>query len=113
MLHMMQVTRIHTDKRPRRIHYIPEWAEKRGFKQADIVRELGADKATVSRWFSGQLPQDKWLEPLAMFLRARSVQALFTHPDDDWLAEFFEERSVEERRRAISILENAFPKRRA
>jgi hypothetical protein len=38
---------IHASKQPRRPHYIPEWAEKRGLTQAGLSRELGADKSTA------------------------------------------------------------------
>lgn len=47
-----------------RLHFIPEWAEARGLRQADIVEALqeagtGVDKSTVSRWFSGNLPEER------------------------------------------------------
>ena len=110
LLHMVQISKIHTGKTPKRIHFIPEWAEHRGMKQADVIAELGADKSTVSRWWSGNLPQDKWLEPLARLFRT-DIHGLFRPPEDDWLARFFPDRTEEERRRAQSILENAFPKK--
>lgn len=93
-----------------RIHFIEEWAERRGLKQADICRALDVDKSTVSRWFDGVLPQVKHLEPLAELFEVEP-NALFRHPDDDWLARFFKERDEEERARIKATLEAAFPRK--
>jgi hypothetical protein len=66
-----------------RTHYIPEWAHGAGKKQADIVKELEADKAIVSRWFrEGIIPSKKYLAPLAKFLGAPEPAALFVHPEE-------------------------------
>lgn len=54
MLHMTPITQIHKGKTPPRIHYLAEWAEKRGLIQADFAKETGADKGTVSRWFAAR-----------------------------------------------------------
>ncbi|KQV27870.1 hypothetical protein ASC97_05775 [Rhizobium sp. Root1203] len=89
---------------PRR-HFIPEWAEKRGVKQADIVREIGADKGAVYRWFAaGIIPTEKYLKPLADYLGAEEVVALFRHPDDDWLAKMFRDKTEEQKEAAIQML---------
>ena len=96
---------------PHRLHFIPEWAEKRNLKQAEIVQETGADKGTVSRWFSGNMPQDKYLDALAACLALDDVEALFRHPDDDWMARFLRDRSDEEKERIRAMLLAAFPKK--
>lgn len=106
---MAQVTRIHSNKTPQRLHYIVEWAERRGLKQADIVREVGADKATVSRWFGGSLPNEAYLQPLAG-LFGTEVVGLFRHPDDDWIARFLQGRTSDEIGRIKTVLSSAFPK---
>ncbi|AKR57146.1 hypothetical protein XM25_15370 [Devosia sp. H5989] len=106
---MAKLSTIHGDKTPIRIHFIAEWAEKRGLSQADIVREVGADKSVVSRWFSGSLPSEKYLEPLAG-LFATEISGLFRHPDDDWMVRFLQERSVDELTRIKQTLEVAFPR---
>ncbi len=62
---MSEITSIHKSKQPRRPHYIAEWAELRGLTQADLARELGADKSVVSRWFNGTSPSQEWQERLA------------------------------------------------
>jgi hypothetical protein len=93
----------------RRKHYIPEWADKRILTQADIVRAIGADKATVSRWFSGNMPQDHYLDALVGYLELDDRDALFRHPDDDWMARFLRGRSNEEKERIRTMLEAAFP----
>lgn len=105
---MVRVVEIHRGKQPVRIHYIAEWAAKRGHSQADIARELGVDKGTVSKWFSGKLPQEANLLPLAAML-GTEPDRLFRHPDDDWIANFFQGRSEEERNRMVKTLEAAFP----
>jgi transcriptional regulator with XRE-family HTH domain len=110
VLRMAKLTTIHSNKTPQRYHFIVEWAEKRGLSQADIVRELGADKSVVSRWFSGSLPSEKYLEPLAG-LFATQVSGLFRHPDDDWMMRFLRERTSEELDRIKATLEAAFPRR--
>lgn len=108
MLRLMKLERIHQGKEPQRIHFIVEWAEKRHLSQADIVREVGADKSVVSRWFSGTLPSEKYLQPLAE-LFATEVTGLFRHPDDDWMLRFMRERSRDELERMRRMLEAAFP----
>lgn len=105
---MARPTRIHQDKTPHRLHYIAEHAERLGMKQADIVAQIGIDKASVSRWFSGRLPSERHLEALAL-LFSTDVPGLFRHPDDDWLSRFFKARNQEEIERAQRILRDAFP----
>jgi transcriptional regulator with XRE-family HTH domain len=112
-LQMAQLSTIHRDKTPRRIHYIPEWAEKRRLTQAAIVRGIGADKGLVSRWFKGTIPSEKYLGPLAALLQAEEPAALFRSPDEDWLSRLFAERSEEERRRMLQTLEAAFPRKQS
>jgi hypothetical protein len=108
---MARPTRIHHGKQPRRLHYLVEWAARRGQKQADIVRGLGVDKSTVSRWFDGAVPSEVHLIALADYLEAEEPAALFRHPDDDWLARFFRERSQDEADRMKAMLEAAFPRK--
>ena len=109
LLRMAQRTVIHAGKTPPRIHFISEWAERRQLSQADIVREVGADKSTVSRWFAGALPTEKYLEPLAG-LFGTEVNGLFRHPDDDWMMRFLQNRSIDELNRIRQVLSSAFPK---
>lgn len=109
-LWMAQPTRIHTDKASRRIHFIVEWAELRHHKQADLVKLTGADKGTVSRWFSGNVPRDEYLVKLSALFGVE-ISDLFRHPDDDWMARFFRDRSEEEIERIRATLETAFPRR--
>lgn len=104
---MSNVAKIHSDKTPHRVHFIPEWAEKRHLKQVDIVREIGADKGLVSKWFKGTLPKQEYLEKLAALFRT-DIPGLFRDPEDDWLAQFFKERTAEQREKAISVLKLLF-----
>lgn len=106
---MARPSRIHKGKQPPRFHYVVEWAERRQVRQADIVRNLGVDKSTVSRWFDGVIPADIHLIALAGYLEAGEPAALFRHPDDDWMARFLRGRSADERRRIRNMLEAAFP----
>lgn len=105
---MNEITRIHRDKQPRRPHFIPEWAERRDLTQADLARELGADKSVVSRWFNGTTPGIEWQKQLADLFHCEP-ESLFRHPDDDWLSRFFQNRSREEVERIKTMLEAAFP----
>lgn len=113
---MARPARIYKGKQPHRFHCIPEWAERRGVSQADIMRGVGADKGTVSRWFDGTLPMDKHLIALAGFLEAGEVAALFRHPDDDWMSRHLRGRSHDERQRMQAAIEalitNAFPRKK-
>lgn len=106
---MNQVVQIHRGKQPRRPHYVQEWAEARGFdSQAELVEALGADKSTVSRWYSGSSPSVDWQERLAE-LFACEPESLFRHPDDDWIARFLRDRDREEIERIKRTMESAFP----
>jgi transcriptional regulator with XRE-family HTH domain len=105
----MQVERIHKGKTPRRIHYIAEWAARRQLKQADVVRELGADKGTVSRWFAGALPEQPYLFRLAALFGMEEPNELFHHPDDNWMSRFLQGKSMDEIRRLRQMIEAAFP----
>jgi hypothetical protein len=93
----------------KRRHFIPEWAELRGKKQADIVRDLDIPKSVVFRWFSeGVIPTEKYLLPLAEYLMVDDVISLFRHPDDDWLAQMFRDKTDEQREKAVAMLKLFF-----
>lgn len=110
MLRMAQISQIHAGKTPPRIHHIEDWAERRNMKQVDIVKALGVDKATVSRWFDGTLPRQDHLVALADMFQI-DVQALFRHPDDDWIAKLLRGSSAEEKQRIAQIIELSIPSR--
>lgn len=109
---MNQVVQIHRSRQPRRPHFVPEWAERRGLSQTDLAEELDADKSVVSRWFNGTTPGLVYQRKLAalFFDDEEEAEALFRHPDDDWLARFFRGRSKDEIERIKQTLEAAFPK---
>ena len=109
---MTNVTHIHTQKQGHRPHFIEAWAELRGMKQHDLVRELGVDKATVSRWYSGSSPNSHWQKMLCEFFQCEP-EAIFRHPDDDWLSKFLRGRQQEEIERIKRTLESAFPRQAA
>ncbi len=111
-LRMARPTRTQSQQKIR-LHFIPEWAEKRGYTQADIVRGTGVDKANVSRWFGGSVPRDEHIEAVTKFLGLEDPRDLFRHPEDDWFARFVRDRGEEERERIRRTLEAAFPKRQA
>ena len=99
-------------KQGRRPHYVREWAERRGVRQGDIVREIGADKSLVSRWFRDTLPATPsapWQKKLAQYFGV-TPEALFRHPDEDWVANFLAGRKPEEIDRIKATMETAFPK---
>lgn len=110
---MVRPTRIHKGKQPRRIHFIPEHAKERRVKQADIMRELGVDKSSVSRWFKGVVPTDKHLWPLTGFLGLDEPGDLFRHPDDTWLTRAVRGRPKEEQEQIRQTIDIAFPRKHA
>lgn len=91
-----------------RIHFIAEWLERRGMSQADVVRELGVNKGTVSKWCRGDLPGEDNLRALAALLNV-GPSDLFRHPLDDWMSRFFMHRSAEQLKRMVDTLKAAFP----
>lgn len=111
MLRMAQSAQTNEKDTGTRIHYIPEWATLRSMRQADIVKAFPADmnvnKSTVSRWFKGSLPEKRHLEGLGEIFGIEPA-SLFRHPDDDWIAKFFRERTEAERDRAIEVLKAMF-----
>lgn len=78
--------------------------------QADLARELGADKSVVSRWFNGTTPGEDWQTKLAALFEIER-DSLFRHPDDDWLTKFFANRDRDEIERMKRTLETAFPRK--
>jgi transcriptional regulator with XRE-family HTH domain len=104
---------IHKGKTPERLHYLERWAELRGKKQSDFANEGLADKGTVSRWFSGQLPTEANLQKIAVFLDLEDANTIFRDPDDDWMRRLFDGRSAEERKRMLATLEAAFPPKKS
>lgn len=108
---MTNVTQIHRGKQPRRPHFVQEWAELRGFiKAVELAKALDADKSLVSRWYSGSTPNEEHQERLAELFQC-DREAIFRHPDDDWLAKFFRDKTDDEIERVKKVLEAAFPKK--
>lgn len=104
-----QLSRIHQNRTPIRRQFIKEWAEVRGYSQAELAKELDVDKSQASRWFAGQLPQPRFQEMIAQLFEIEP-EALLRHPDNDWLARFFEGRKADERERIKKTIEAAFPR---
>lgn len=98
-----------TVRQLRRPHYIRAWMDKRGITAADLGRELDIDKSLISRWLSGSTPSVPHQIRLAAFFHC-DQEAIFRHPDDDWLAKFFRNRSSDEIERIKATLEAAFPR---
>jgi transcriptional regulator with XRE-family HTH domain len=97
-------------KQPRRPHFIPEWAERRGLTQVELANLLGADKSVISRWYAGATPGEEWQSKLAdLFVCDR--EGLFRHPDEEWLTKFFRNRSADDVQRMKTMLEAAFSPR--
>lgn len=105
---MSKILTIHPSKQPRRPHHIQEWAEQRGLSQSELAVEIDADKGLVSRWYSGSSPAEEWQKKLAAFFGC-DPEALFRHPDDDWVERFFQGRSREEIERIKDTVKTAFP----
>ena len=106
---MGKIVEIHQSKQGRRPHFIAAWADHRNLTQADLAREIGADKSQISRWYAGATPQEPWQEKLAELFHTTPA-ALFRHPDEDWFAQFFSGRKQDEIDRMKKTLETAFPK---
>ena len=109
---MSEPTKIHQSKQGRRPHYVREWAEKFQMSQADIARETGIDKSTISRIFDKRAPsspQGQTQAKLAALFQTEP-ESLFRHPDEDWLAQFFAGRKRDEIERIKQMLETGFPK---
>lgn len=117
---MSNFPKIHANKQPRRPHFIEEWANRRGLRQADLAREIGADKSVVSRWYAGGSPGLDHQERLAALFGV-DRDDLFRHPDDNWIKRLFEthqslvdalkERDAEELHRIEQMIRLTFPKK--
>jgi hypothetical protein len=73
-----------------------------------LANLLGADKGVVSRWYGGATPGEEWQTKLADLFGCNR-EGLFRHPDEEWLAHFFCNRSADEVERIKQMLEAAFP----
>lgn len=102
--------KIFPNRQPRRPHHVVDWCELRGLTQADLAREIGADKSLVSRWFSGTTPNKEYQIKLAAFF-GTDEEGIFRHPYDDWLTKFLRGRSSSEMERIKTTLEAAFPRK--
>jgi transcriptional regulator with XRE-family HTH domain len=106
---MSNTVEIHKGKTPKRFHFIPEWAEHRGMKQADISREGNFDKGLVSRWWQGVVPTPNNLAILAAMLTDDDISSLFRDPYDDWLAKLFRDKTEKQKELALNVLISMFP----
>lgn len=69
-------------KARKRKHYLPEWAEAHGLKNADLIEATGADKSRVSRWMNKDVrsePGQEYLDLLAARFEV-SVDRLYAPP---------------------------------
>jgi hypothetical protein len=109
---MSSVAEIHQGKEPIRRHYIKEWAELRGMKPVDLATELGVEISQATRWFDGQMPRKDTQLRLAQLFGGEDANPniILRHPDDDWLAKFFADRTEAERARIREAMELLFPR---
>lgn len=72
-------------------------------RPTDLAAKIGADKGSVSRWFSGVLPQDRWLLIIAEAFET-DYHGLFRHPADQWMIDLFKGRSAPEKLKIRQML---------
>lgn len=68
------------------------------------------DKTQVYRWLRGVLPHPEMQRRIEGVLNL-DENGLLRHPDQDWLARFFEGRSREETERIKKAMELSWPKK--
>lgn len=96
-------------KQPRRPHFIEAWADLKGVSQAQLARDLDVDKSLVSRWYAGSSPGMESQKKLAAYFGCEP-DALFQHPNADWIRRFLDGRSQDEIDRIRKSLELIFPR---
>ncbi|ULJ73630.1 XRE family transcriptional regulator [Rhizobium gallicum] len=116
---MAKVSKIHQGKQPVRRHFLAEWLEAKSMTPVDLIEALNdpersmdfteVDKSQVYRWLKGQMPQ------AAMQLRIAAALGFEGEPDKllqdptmDWLAEFFRDKTEEQKEKAIQMLKLMF-----
>ena len=97
------------ENRPR-LHFINEWAERRGMGQPEIAESLGVERSTVFRWFEGALPSEAALPRIAAMFGIELYE-LFREPADDWVKQLFEDRSQAESLEIKRTVEFHHPKK--
>lgn len=90
-------------------HFIGEWMVYTGHIQAEIVKETGVDKSTVSRWVSGEMiPEKANLQKLADLFGC-TINDLFHRPSERDLLSKFRALDKDRQKRFVAVVENAFP----
>jgi hypothetical protein len=107
---------IYATRQGRRPHFLAEWMEHRGIKsQAELAKEIDADKSQISRWLDGDKPSTPspgWAAKLnAFFGGGGDPVDIFRHPMDDWMAKFLQSRKLtpKDLERGRRMLETMFP----
>lgn len=106
-------------KQPARPHYLGRLMELRSLTNADLIKDLGVDKSQLSRWLDDDKPSTpgrKWARELGQYFAVppdNEFVDIFVDPDVDWMYRLLRGKSAEERNRARTLLEAAFPAKRA
>ncbi|MEY9098865.1 transcriptional regulator with XRE-family HTH domain [Sinorhizobium fredii] len=100
---MSNIKHLHVVDMPERLHFVPEWAQRKGMKQVEVALRIGATQGLVSRWFAGTVPSTDYLQKLAD-LFGTDIHGLFRHPDEEWIARLLRGRSPAERQKAVEML---------
>lgn len=105
---MADIERFKRERQHQRPHHIDDWCRVMGWRQVDLAERLDTDKSLVSRWFNGASPSKHWQQKLAEVFHIQP-EWLFRHPNERWIANFFEGRTPEEIERIKKALEALFP----
>jgi transcriptional regulator with XRE-family HTH domain len=89
-------------------HFIPDWLVHRNRIAAELAKETGADKGTVSRWVNGEIPSKRYIKKVAGFLEC-NVNDLFHHPKELPLINKFRAQDDDGQERFANVVNNAFP----
>lgn len=102
-----------TEKYGTKTQYLSEWGEKRRIRQIDLVEITGIDKSLISKWWKKRNSPTKptHIEALAKALNLADPEAIFRHPDEEWILNFFKLATREEILKAQEVLKVMFPER--
>jgi hypothetical protein len=92
-------------------HYLAEWLDHLGMRQAKLAELIEMPPGSVSRWASGKPMEWPNVLKISKALGFKDPRLLFKHPDEAWAMDFMGGRDAEEVERIKTAMAAIFPRK--